>query len=123
MCISMKSIDHRRGNLCIRLSLLLSLILFFLFILPLVTCPLWGQAGQKKTLTVSDYNSFGVLTFDNISKDGKWASFRMTYQNGIDTLFIKNTASGRQYTLLSASNTHFFGNDHFVYQTQKGVVL
>lgn len=99
------------------LSWSLSTILFCL----ITICPLKGQIVQKKQLKTTDYASFGQLQFDKSSNDGHWASFYMTYSNGKDTLFVKNTSNVKKYSFTSASNTSFVGNQHFVYTTNAGL--
>ena len=104
-------------------ALRLPLILFVFFILPLVTCPSWGQVVQKKQLTSSDYHLWGELQFDKISDNGTWASYRMGYQNGADTLFVRNTSSLKTYAFPAASHSTFAGNKWFACQVNQGLRL
>lgn len=83
--------------------------------------PSRGQMVQKQQLKETDYASFGRLEFDKSSNDGHWASFYMTYSNGKDTLFVKNTTNVKKYSFTSSSNTSFVGNQHFVYTTKAGL--
>ncbi|SDX74913.1 Dipeptidyl aminopeptidase/acylaminoacyl peptidase [Flavobacterium degerlachei] len=101
----------------------LQLIPFLLFILPLVTCPTWGQLGKKKQLTPSDYHLWGELQFDKLAADGKWASYRMGYQSGEDTLFVRNTESLKTYAFPAANNTAFSGNKWFACQIDQELRL
>lgn len=98
-----------------------TIVLFLFFILPLVTCPLWGQAVQKKSLTASHYDSFGHFVFHKPSEDGNWSCFSMFYKNGKDTLYLKNTFSKKIYSFPIGSKPDFLGNNHFIYQTQEGL--
>lgn len=91
----------------------LQLISFLLFILPVVACPLWGQVVQKKQLTPSDYHLWGELQLDKIALNGKWASYRVGYESGVDTLFVRNTASLKTYTFPAGNNTTFATNNWF----------
>jgi dipeptidyl aminopeptidase/acylaminoacyl peptidase len=105
-----------RGIVLLRLS-------FLVFILPLVTCPLWGQVVQKKQLTVADYHLWGELQFDKIAPNGKWASYRMGYESGADTLYVRNTKSLKTYTFPSASNSSFGGSLWFACQENQALKL
>ena len=101
----------------------LPLIPFFIFILPLVTCPLWGQVVQKKQLTAADYHLWGELQFDKIAPNGKWASYRMGYESGADTLFVRNTKSLKTYAFPSANNSSFGGGIWFACQENQELKL
>jgi dipeptidyl aminopeptidase/acylaminoacyl peptidase len=86
---------------------------FLVFILPLVTCPLLGQVLQKKQLTFANYHLWGELQFDKIAPNGKWASYRMGYESGVDTLFVRNTESLKTFAFPSANNSSFGGATWF----------
>lgn len=101
----------------------LPLIPFLVFILPLVTCPIWGQVVQKKQLTPADYHLWGELQFDKIAPDGKWASYSMGYQSGADTLFVRNTESLKTYSFPAANNASFGGSMWFVCQVDQELRL
>ena len=81
------------------------LVLFF--ILPLVACPLWGQVVQKKDLTAADYHLWGALSLEKISPDQKWLSYTMSYENNRDTLFVRNTSSGKIFKFPSSQSSLF----------------
>ncbi|TRX29909.1 hypothetical protein FNW52_20455, partial [Flavobacterium sp. ZT3R18] len=99
------------------------IILFLFFILPLVACPLWGQVVQKKELTPSDYHLWGELNLDKIAPDQQWASYRMSYDNGIDTLFVRNTISNKTYSYPAGDNSIFTKNNTFVCLTKQGLQI
>lgn len=101
----------------------LPLIPFLFFILPLVTCPLWGQVVQKKQLISADYHLWGELQFDKIAPNGKWASYRMGYESGADTLFVRNTESLNTYAFPSASNSSFSDGMWFACQENQKLKL
>lgn len=114
---------QKKANLSFSFAFTLALIFSFVLILPLVACPLWGQVVQKKQLTAGDYPKFGELDFDKVSTNGDWASFSMIYKNGLDTLFVKNTSTLKNYSIALGSNPSFLGNNHFVYETKQGLHL
>lgn len=93
-----------------------SIFLVLLFILPLVACPALGQVVQKKQLTPADYRLWGDLNFDKMAPNEKWASYRMRYEGGIDTLFVRNTFTHQTYSFPSAENSLFIKNNDFICQ-------
>lgn len=100
-------------------NLKLTFILGSLFILQLVTCPLRGQVMQKRQLTASDYAKWGDLYFDKISADGGWISYRMLYDSGLDTLFVRNTTTLKTYNFPKGTFHYFAGNNHLIYRNGK----
>lgn len=97
------------------------LVLFF--ILPLVACPLWGQVVQKKNLTPDSYAQWGNVELENISPDQKWASFRMRYKNGSDTLLVRNVSSLKTFNFPAAKNSVFSSGGMFFCQTGKDLII
>lgn len=106
-------------------SLLLNtrLHFFLFFILPLVACPLRGQVVQKKDLTAADYHLWGALSLEKISPDQKWASYTMTYQNNIDTLFVRNTVSLKTFSFVTVQHSLFTKNNTFVCKNEEGLQI
>ncbi|GIQ57858.1 acylaminoacyl-peptidase [Flavobacterium collinsii] len=92
------------------------LILVLFFVLPLVTCPVKGQVVQKKQLTSADYNLWGEVDLDKISPDQKWASYKITYDSGIDTLFVRNIQSRKTYHLAGGKTSLFTKDNIFICQ-------
>jgi len=97
--------------------------LVLLFILPLVTCPLWGQVVQKKNLMPDSYPQWDDVALDKISPDQKWASFKLRYKNGSDTLFVRNVASLKTYNFPAAKNGVFSYGRMFFCQTGKDLII
>lgn len=109
---------HKRQKfLCIKLKL----ALFLFFILPLVACPLWGQVVQKKQLKESDYHKWGELIVQNITSDGQWISYRMIYDNDIDTLIVRNTSNLKTYNFSKGVFPRFAGNEHLIYKDKNNL--
>lgn len=92
----------------------LNFFLVLFVILPLVACPLWGQVVQKKPLTEFDYQKWGESIVENISPNGQWISYRMIYDNDIDTLFVRNTANLKTYNFPKGIFPRFAGNGHLI---------
>jgi len=97
-----------------------SFFLFALFILPLVACPLWGQALQKKALLPHQYHQWGELILENISDDQKWTSFKIEYEHGSDSLFVRNIFTSQSFAFQNGENGRFF-NGFFVCMTGRNL--
>ena len=95
------------------------LFLALLFILPLITSPLRGQAGQKKDLKVTDYALWEYTEMDKLSPDGHWASYIAAFLSGSDTLFVRNTFNAKTYFIPSGRNSVFTQDDFFYCQAGK----
>ncbi|MDR6761903.1 fermentation-respiration switch protein FrsA (DUF1100 family) [Flavobacterium sp. 2755] len=81
--------------------------LLILFILPLVVCPLWGQAVQKKMLAPQDYSLWGEAVLQKMSPDAKWASFKIEYEQGPDTLFVRSILKKTSFAFPNGENGRF----------------
>jgi dipeptidyl aminopeptidase/acylaminoacyl peptidase len=99
-----------------------SFFLVLFFILPLVACPLWGQVVQKKQLVSSDYYGWGKIIIDKVSPDEKWVCYKMEYEKGGDTLFIRNHFSHKSYSFPKGRNGFFAGNK-FICKIDKGITI
>jgi dipeptidyl aminopeptidase/acylaminoacyl peptidase len=98
-------------------------IFFLVLILQLVACSLWGQVLQKKMLTVADYPRWGTLRLNKLNADGKWTAYTLSYENGRDTLFVKNTKSLKTFAFPSGNREDFITPDWFACQTPAGLNL
>lgn len=87
------------------------LIIVFLF--TLLSHNAAGQMQYKKKLTDLDYKKWGTLWLTGLSGNGNWVSFEMTYENQIDTLFIRNTRNLRQYSFPKGTDGRFVGDRIF----------
>ncbi|MFH7000967.1 S9 family peptidase [Flavobacterium bizetiae] len=94
---------------------------FLVFVLQLVACSLWGQVLQKKPLTSKDYSKWADTYSDKISPDAKWVSYSTYYQNGTDTLFIRNVKSLKTYSFASADQGFFITPVYFIFKSEKGL--
>jgi len=93
---------------------------FLVLVLQLITCPLRGQVTQKKALSLKDYPKWGFLTLNKISSDGKWVYYTMSYQNGLDTAFIRNIKSLKTYSFPLGNNGNFIHEDWFTCKSSAG---
>jgi dipeptidyl aminopeptidase/acylaminoacyl peptidase len=93
-------------------------VFFILIILPLVTCPLWGQAVQKQNLSPENYHKWGRLLLDKISGNEQWGSFKLLYENKSDTLFVHSTENDKTYSF-PLSKKSIFTAENFVSLSSK----
>lgn len=114
LAINTTRVKFRAGT---SMPILEFLFLFLFFILPLVACPLWGQVVQKKELTPADYHLWGDLHLDKISLDEKWASYRISYENAQDTVFVQNLNTSERHYLTGGKNTLFADGNFFLYDS------
>lgn len=103
--------SHRKG------------IFLLVLILQFITCSLWAQEIQKKALTVADYSKWGYLGLDKINVNGQWVCYTISYENGLDTLFIKNTKSLETHTFPLGGRGNFIAPDWFTCETAEGLNL
>jgi len=73
------------------------------------------QVIQKKLLTEADYNLWGNLQIDKISENGNWVSFSMTFDDGKDTLYVRNTQSEKEYYFTNAQQGKFLKEKSFAF--------
>jgi len=100
-----------------------SIFLFSFFILPLVTCLLWGQVVQKKELTAADYPLWSTVNADKMAPNEKWISYRINYENGIDTLFVRSTITKKTYSFVAGKKSIFIKNNGFICETANGLQI
>jgi dipeptidyl aminopeptidase/acylaminoacyl peptidase len=117
LVINLKSDTHRSGHKVPVHTGILS-VFFILFILPLVTCPLWGQVVQKQNLSLENYHKWGRLLLDKISGNEQWVAFKMFYENKSDTLFVRSIEKDKTYSF-PASKKSIFTAENFVCLSSK----
>ncbi|WP_432221819.1 alpha/beta hydrolase family protein [Flavobacterium sp. TMP13] len=99
------------------------LVLVLLFILPLVACPLWGQVVQKKELAAADYHLWSELNINKISLDGNWASYNLTYENYVDTLFVQHIKSPKKRYAFPRTESSLFTINNFFLAKRSDTLL
>jgi hypothetical protein len=80
----------------------------------------FSQNNQKKDLTVADYHLWSSLRMGKLSENGKWVNFSLYYENGNNTLFVKNSKGTKTYSFPGASKGEFSGDNWFVTTYAKG---
>lgn len=91
---------------------------FLIFVL--VTCPVFGQANNKRVLTTADYHLWGTLYPGKLSERGNWVSFHMDYDDHPDTLFVKSTDGKREYKFAGTDTGVFFNEKRFATRMPNG---
>ncbi|MGV3696973.1 alpha/beta hydrolase family protein [Flavobacterium sp.] len=83
-------------------------IVFFVF----VTCSVLGQVSNKKTLTELDYAKWSTMEIKGSSESGNWICYNLLYENGNDTLVIRNKYATKVHSFPKGSEGTF-GNDRW----------
>ncbi len=94
---------------------------FIFFVL--VSCSVMGQAKQKKHITPADYHLWSNLDISDISNKGKWVSYSLSYQSGIDTLFVKATDGRKTFAYPLGFNGKFCGEQWYACSNGKDMSL
>jgi len=92
-----------------------------LFILLAAACPDIGRA-QMKDLKPEDYHLWSTLNIGKISDKGNWVSYTLSYENGKDTLFIKDTSGKKTFIIPGGIEGDFTGDSWFVCKNQNNVL-
>ncbi|WP_202704239.1 prolyl oligopeptidase family serine peptidase [Flavobacterium sp. UGB4466] len=92
---------------------------FLVLNLLLVSFTGFSQKNTKKELTANDYPLWNYLSADKLSENGKWLSFSVQYQSGIDTLFVKNSKETNTYSFPGANKGEFIAERCFLTMNSK----
>ncbi len=90
-------------------------IVWISFMLFLTTCPASGQVKKTKQLTPNDYKLWSTLRAKEISDFGKWVSYSLSYESGMDTLFVKNTVTKKTFAFAKGFDGKFIGDASFAF--------
>lgn len=98
--------------------------LFYLFLVALLctTCPVNGQVVKKKELTPTDYSLWSKTDIAQVSDKGEWVSYNAQYQNGNDTLFVRNYTASKTFAYPKGFDGKFIRDDYFVCRLQDGLL-
>lgn len=99
---------------CHRYTFLMKPFLFLFLVLQLVVCPLRGQALQKKKVEIENYSLWSDIRLNGVSPEGKWVSYLLAYDSGLDTLFVKSTTSDKVYNFTGINHYQFLKKERFV---------
>ena len=78
-------------------------------------CPLFGQVNKVKLLTQDDYGKWSQMIREGISDNGTWVQYKLVYDSGNDTLFVRNTKGKAVLAVAKGYDGQFFNENSFVY--------
>lgn len=87
-------------------------LLAFIFTV-LNSCSVLGQVEQKQVLTKEQYSLWSSLQANAISDNGRWTSYSVHYESGIDTLFVSATEGAKRFSYPKGSKATFSGSEWF----------
>ena len=94
-----------------------------IILIGLVPCPAVGQVLTKKQLTEADYHLWGTMGAEQLSEKGNWVSYRMSYENNVDTLFVMNTQTKKKIAFAGVSDWRFPTEPLFAYKSKDVLVV
>ncbi len=98
---------------------LLPQLLIFIAAIPVSWCQ------EKLKVHEDDYNKWHTLSSVKISADGLWASYRIDYEQNIDTLFVEQINSGEKFIFPQATQIQFYSDSKFalINYTDNSIVI
>lgn len=88
-------------------------VIWISFMLFLITCPVIGQVTKTEKLSVSNYKLWSTLHAKEISNHGKWLSYNLAYESGLDTLFVKSASTCKSFIFAKGRNGKFINDNWF----------
>lgn len=82
------------------------------FLCFLYTWTIHGQVART-ILNEKDFASFGTLRNEGLSGNGKWTSYSMSYESGLDTLFVSQIDGKNKIAIPNGRNGRFIGDHLF----------
>lgn len=118
MIFSNKQYDKSRCQL--KNVLALYLACFFWWLVP---CPLMGQVKPLKQLLPKDYHLWGQLSLNELSPDGQWLTYKMNYESGKDTLYVRSVKGKKRYSFPQSTYGVYSASGYFATQTPQGLAV
>lgn len=100
-------------SLSIHSFILLFLTLFFVSV----------NAQEKLPILPKDYLNWKTMNIASVSPSGKWVSYQLQNEVGVDTLFVRHLDKPITYTFPSVQNGMFSASDYFAVLTTRGLEL
>lgn len=89
------------------------------FLLIISLCIGLAKGGDKsysqKTITPKDYSLWSKVETEGLSPDGQWLYFRLTYEQGADSLYLIHTVKNKKHVFPRASKWEFINEQQFLY--------
>lgn len=85
---------------------------------------LYGQK-QKQQITAADYAKWSSIQAETLSPDGRWFSYNLHYDYGVDTLFVQDIKSAKRLSFPKCSDARFSSDGRWLTfsDPEKGLVL
>lgn len=81
-----------------------------------------GQINHKKPLTTADYALWGKLGPQQLSDNGQWVSYLVSYESHQDTLFVRNNHTLKTHVFPKGKNGNFSKDAFFAYFSAPDIV-
>ena len=85
---------------------------------------LYGQK-QKQQVIAADYAKWSSIQAEILSPDGRWISYNLHYDYGVDTLFVQDIKSAKRLSFPKCSDARFSSDGRWLTfsDPEKGLVL
>lgn len=87
---------------------------YLAIILLCMSCGMVMGQAPKKILTPADYHLWSKVSLHDMSPNGSWVSYQLTYDDGADTLFVRSKDGKKVYDAAKGFDGKFFGEHKFV---------
>lgn len=77
----------------------------------------------KRQLTEAEYNLWSTMNVEQLSEAGNWVSYSLHYENGNDTLFVKNTRNLKTFWVSGGYDGKFAKETFFICQNNERQLL
>lgn len=87
------------------------------FTLSILLLSVGGRSQEHKIdVNPQDYSKWSTVTHESIAPLGEWITYKVSYENSQDTVFVQHTLTGKKYTIPSAKDLKFSPDDkYFIY--------
>ena len=81
------------------------------------------NAQEKLPILPKDYLNWKTMNLASVSPSGKWVSYQLQNEVGVDTLFVRHLDKPITYNFPSVKNGMFSASDYFAVLTPMGLEL
>jgi len=89
----------------------------------LVACPALGQVVTKEMIKPEHYKLWSILDLKELSADGRFVSYTLSYPQGSDTLFVMSINRKRKYAFANCQFGRFATANLFAVKIEAGIEL
>jgi dipeptidyl aminopeptidase/acylaminoacyl peptidase len=94
-----------------------------LFLIGLVPAQVVGQGLSQKQLTEADYSLWHTMGSEQLSEKGGYVSYRLSYENNVDTTFVVNTKTLKKFVFPNLIIGQFVREKSFAFIKKEGLAL